>query len=205
MYLKKNWLGLHIFFFKFPSFSTEKIILIEFVQDTRIIWKFSKGPGKCRSLVAGCRRTIPRPPLAGGNAARGGSRWCSSGHRGRLPGHPRMPGPTCTPSHTHSHPEFLSWPGLPARSVAWTLKQEHKVNLIMERLCLLKAACTHPSPSPSPRFPRFQNKLQHLFLSRFTGAFVYDLPVISCVSSCVFVTKRVGGILLTRSRERSNQ
>lgn len=104
-----------------------------------------------------------------------------------------------TVTHIQGRHRVSHWPRLPAHTVVWTLEQEHKVNLIMEHLCLLKAACTHPSPSP--HFPEFQNKLQHLFLSRFTGAFVYDLPVISCVSSCVFVTKRVGGILLTRSRK----
>lgn len=62
--------------------------------------------------------------------------------------------------------------------VVWTMEEEHKI-------------------------PEFQNQLQQLFLSGFTGAFVCDLPVISCVSWCVFVTDRVGGILLTRSRRES--
>lgn len=127
------------------------------------------------------------------------SRWCSSGHWGRLPGHPGM---HTSLAHTLAH--IQGWHRVshcPAHTVVWTLEQEHKDNLIMEHLCLLKAACTHPSPSP--HFPEFQNKLQHLFLSRFTGAFVYDLPVISCVSSCVFVTERVGGILLSRCRKEA--
>lgn len=78
-------------------------------------------------------------------------------------------------------------------------------NFKMEHLCLLKAAHTHPSPTPADPVPEFQNKLPHLFLFRSTGAFVYDLLVISCVSSCVFVTERVGGNLPNSKQERSNQ